>query len=176
MDFKHKTLETNALEIVALSASLMSNASRLVDTTFSHHKTKRYSPSDRIKKYLKSKEWKFDEKEYVDLKYFVLKPVGSLKVLGFVGFYRNKKDSPRKIWIDWLVVDPSSRGRGFGSLLVDFAIGYAKYRGNTFLLLYTTNHAEEAKAQTLYAKKGFRVKEVKPGISGTGFGKEKLIA
>lgn len=176
MVFTHKVLEKRQLEIVPLSSSFVSRASCLVDTTFRHHKTKRHSPSDRIKSCLRNKEWKSDGKEYVNLKYFVLKPIDSLKVMGFIGFYRNKKDNPFKMWIDWLVVDPEARGKGLGSVLVDFAISYAKNHGFTLLSLYTTNHPSESKAQELYAQKGFIVKEVKPSVFWTGFVKEKRIA
>lgn len=176
MDFTHKILQEHKLEIAPLSVKYISKVSRLVDRTFKHHKTKRHKPSDRIKASLKSKTWKKDEKEYTNLKYYILKSVNSEEVAGLIGFYRHKNDNPFKIWIDWLVVDQKHRGKKLGSVLIEFAQFYGKLHGYTLLSLYTTNHPNESKAQELYAKKGFMVKSVSPSIFWTGFVKEKIVA
>lgn len=176
MVFKHRLLLSHKLEISQISQKTTTSACRMIEENFKYYQSKNYSPSERIKASLKSKEWKSDEMHFLDMKYFVLKEQDTTKILGVVGFCRKKKDSPQRLWIDWLVVDPRHRGKGFGSLLVDFAIMYAKYKGVKFLALYTTDNKEEAKAQTLYAKRDFVIRESKPSSYWTGFVKEKKIA
>lgn len=177
MDSYKSRLKKDGLEIIPLCPSLLKRSAKVVDTVFAHYQSKKYVPSDRLRASLtKKKEWQFLERHYVDLEYFVLKKVSKNIVIGVVGFYRKKSDPQSILWIDWLAVDYAFRGKGYGSLLVDWASVYAKKKRATKLSLYTTNNTEESKAQTLYAKKGFNLKEVVPCQFWTGFVKEKRIA
>jgi ribosomal protein S18 acetylase RimI-like enzyme len=54
-------------------------------------------------------------------------------------------------------VAPEARGQGIGGKLVDFCIAKARAAGKQFLRLYTSNHPNQAIAQILYEKRGFRL-------------------
>lgn len=177
MDSYKSQMKKDDLEIVPLCSKYLKKAAKIVDEVFAHYQSRKYMPSDRLRASLeKKKEWKLHERHYVDLEYFVLKKTSKDSVIGVVGFYREKSDPSSVVWVDWLAVDRASRGKRYGSLLVDWAIGHAQEKKVTRLRLYTTNNREESKAQTLYSKRGFMLKEVKPCLFWTGFVKEKIVA
>lgn len=177
MDSYKTRMKKHELEIIPLCSRYLKKSAKIVDTVFAYYQSRKYVPSDRLRASLsKKKEWKLHERHYVDLEYFVLKKVFEDTVIGVVGFYRKKTDSSSNLWIDWLAVDYGFRGKGYGSMLVEWAISYTKEKKISKLSLYTTNNKEESKAQTLYSKKGFKVKEVKPCLFWTGFVREKRIA
>lgn len=177
MDSHKSRMKKDDLEIVPLCSRFLRKAAKIVDEVFAHYQSRKYTPSDRLRASLeKKKEWKLHERHYVDLEYFVLKKTSKDTVIGVVGFYRKNTDPPSNLWIDWLAVDHTFRGKGYGSILVDWAISYAKEKKITKLSLYTTNNKEESKAQTLYSRKNFKIKEVKPCLFWTGFTREKIIA
>ncbi len=77
-------------------------------------------------------------------------------VIGITGLYaRIEDEKDEAYWLGWFCVDPAHRGRGAGSLLLDYSIEEAKGAGKHFLRLYTTSSPNEAAAQKLYDKKGF---------------------
>ena len=53
----------------------------------------------------------------------------------------------------WVLVDPSARGGGLGSKLVDAALDYCRNKGCTSVILETTDGLPES--QALYEKLGF---------------------
>ncbi len=72
-----------------------------------------------------------------------------------VGIYCSPTGS--KAWIEDVVVDRRFRGRGYGRLLVERAIDFARTQGVELLML-TSNPARTA-ANTLYQAIGFERKE-----------------
>jgi ribosomal protein S18 acetylase RimI-like enzyme len=78
------------------------------------------------------------------------------KVTGIVGLYE-MPHGKEACWLGWFCVDPNYRRQGIGSLLLDYAIGVARKRNKKYLRLYTTTDPNEADAQILYEKKGFKI-------------------
>lgn len=64
-------------------------------------------------------------------------------------------DSPdsRSIMIDNIVVDPTTQGRGYGRVLLDFATDFARSQGRSAITLYT--NAKMYENLGLYVKLGF---------------------
>lgn len=62
--------------------------------------------------------------------------------------------SGRKAWIEDVVVDAASRGRGIGGMLVRAAIAWARGRGADRVLL--TSNPARSEARALYLRLGFR--------------------
>jgi ribosomal protein S18 acetylase RimI-like enzyme len=95
--------------------------------------------------------------EFVTIEYFVAVEDDTHNVTGTTGLYSLKSDETEAYWVGWYCVDPACRGRGIGSLLLDYIISEAKRRGKKFLRLYTSTHPNEAIAQIIYEQKGFRI-------------------
>ncbi|MFE1746617.1 GNAT family N-acetyltransferase [Coleofasciculus sp. H7-2] len=89
--------------------------------------------------------------------YWVAVDDASQKVVETTGLYSSKDDKNEGLWLGWTCVDTAFRGQGIGRKLVDFAIEKAGSEGNKFLRLYTSNHPNQAIAQLLYDKRGFRI-------------------
>jgi ribosomal protein S18 acetylase RimI-like enzyme len=78
------------------------------------------------------------------------------KVVGITGLYSLEEDWKDALWLSWFCVDPSCRGRGLGTKLLDLAIENARKEGKKFLRLYTSpDDPNESAAQKLYEKRGF---------------------
>lgn len=90
----------------------------------------------------------------IDLDYWVMCDESD-NVAGLIGLYTEKADIETDLWLGWYCVDPSTRGSGIGTRLLDFAIETAWNRSYTTLKLYTTRSDEYAAARRLYEKKGF---------------------
>jgi len=87
--------------------------------------------------------------------YVALNP-GSREVCGTTGFYTCIKDEAEAYWLSWFCVAPELRGQGIGKQLLEFSIEKAKTDGKKFLRLYTSDDENEAEAQGLYEKYGFK--------------------
>ena len=79
------------------------------------------------------------------------------KVGGIVGLYTTPGTEHEAVWLSWFCVDPAQRGQGIGGQLIEFAIAQAKATGKKILRLYTSNDPNEAAAQVLYEKYGFKI-------------------
>ncbi|MGI0493174.1 GNAT family N-acetyltransferase [Alkalinema pantanalense CENA528] len=83
-------------------------------------------------------------------------------VMGMIGLYNHQEDADEALWIAMFCVDPAYRGQGIGKDLLNFAINKAKLAGKRYLRLYTSTDPNEAKAQTIYDKVGFRIIDRRP--------------
>ena len=63
----------------------------------------------------------------------------------------------RKAWIEDVVVDESCRGRGFGKLIVQYAIDFARRSSGCKLML--TSRPSRVAANRMYASLGFERRE-----------------
>lgn len=86
----------------------------------------------------------------------------SPQVVGLIGLYNHREDADEALWIAMFCVDPACRGQGIGKDLLNFAINKAKLAGKRYLRLYTSTDPNEAKAQTIYDKVGFRIIDRRP--------------
>jgi len=78
-------------------------------------------------------------------------------IVGIIGLYGQEDDIKEAFWVGWFCVDPAFRGRGIGRELLEFAIQRSRAEGKKYLRLYTSDDPNEAVAQTLYEKLGFKV-------------------
>lgn len=85
---------------------------------------------------------------------FLLQYEGATAGMLSLGSY--KTPAGRKFWIEDVVVDGAFRGKGFGKILVEHAVGYAARQKGASLML-TSNPARVA-ANNLYRSLGFQQK------------------
>lgn len=95
--------------------------------------------------------------EITDLNYWVAVDDIDDRVIGITGLYSYLNDKEEAYWLGYTCVEPDFRGQGIGGKLVDLAIAKATDAGKKFLRLYTSNSPQQAVAQILYQKKGFRI-------------------
>jgi ribosomal protein S18 acetylase RimI-like enzyme len=79
------------------------------------------------------------------------------EIFGTLTLVRYRIPSGIKGWIEDVVVDKSMRGKGIGSMLTQYAIGYAKENGMTKIDL--TSSPFRIAANELYKKLGFKKRE-----------------
>ena len=111
-------------------------------------------------KQLSSQEFSFSERELAAL---VTNPSSTLfllfaedKIAGMLTLGTYLSPTGRKAWIEDVVVDSAYRGKGYGKMLVEHAIGYARTLSPCTLML-TSNPARIA-ANELYRASGFEQK------------------
>lgn len=111
-------------------------------------------------KQLSSQEFIFTERELAVL---INDPSSSLfllfaedKIAGMLTLGTYLSPTGRKAWIEDVVVDSIYRGKGYGKMLVEHAIGYARTLSPCTLML-TSNPARIA-ANELYRASGFEPK------------------
>jgi GNAT superfamily N-acetyltransferase len=80
------------------------------------------------------------------------------RIVGCVGIVAA---APQTAQLRWFLVDPSSRGTGLGTRLLDEAIAFCKVQRYTDVVLWTESAL--ATAARLYEAAGFRKIEEKPG-------------
>jgi len=79
------------------------------------------------------------------------------EVCGVTGLYAYQRDEAQAVWMAWFCVRPGLRGQGIGKQLIEHAIAEARASGKQFFRLYTSTVPNEAAAQRLYEKYGFRI-------------------
>ena len=111
-------------------------------------------------KQLSSQEFSFSERELAAL---INDPSSSLfllfaedKIAGMLTLGTYLSPTGRKAWIEDVVVDSTYRGKGYGKMLVEHAIEYARTLSPCTLML-TSNPARIA-ANELYRASGFEQK------------------
>ena len=111
-------------------------------------------------KQLSSQEFSFSERELAAL---INAPSSSLfllfaedKIAGMLTLGTYLSPTGRKAWIEDVVVDSAYRGKGYGKMLVEHAIEYARTLSPCTLML-TSNPARIA-ANELYRASGFEQK------------------
>lgn len=77
------------------------------------------------------------------------------RVVGFVNITDRMLDSRGVAYVRQLGIDPSVRGRGLGAVLLGWALGEARGRGRTGMVL--TVDQENVRARALYRRLGWRV-------------------
>jgi ribosomal protein S18 acetylase RimI-like enzyme len=84
------------------------------------------------------------------------------KVVGMVGlhFTVSTAEGGRVAWLEDLVVHPSCRGRGLGTILLREALAWARSRGLARITLLTDG--DNARARRLYRRHGFRASAMHP--------------
>lgn len=97
-------------------------------------------------------------------------------VCGTTGFYTTPKDKTEASWLSWFCVDPKQRGLGIGKILLNFSIDKARESNKRFLRLYTSDDPNEAAAQGLYEKHGFKIIKKKKYISHTILYRELILS
>ena len=91
----------------------------------------------------------------------LFKKYGAGKILAgmFIGITLEHKPGKREIYIDSLGVDDVARGRGIGTLLLDFARQCGQEESCDLLSLYVM--LENGRAKKLYERQGFTARRLK---------------
>ena len=84
-------------------------------------------------------------------------------------------DATEAVWVAWFCVDPKARGRGIGQALIDHTVSRARNAGFNRIRLYTSTDPNEAAAQRLYEKNGFKEIRRKKGMFTTTIFREKTL-
>lgn len=146
------------IKIVEINDSLMTKASKLVAKVFPFR-----SLSERLT------FWAFKHRKNILVKKIInMFGVAELinfwvavdensNVVGTTGIYSYVKDKEDAIWLAWFCVDPEQRGKGIGKKLIEFSLDVAKNYNKKYFRLYTSSDPNEAAAQYLYEKYGFKV-------------------
>lgn len=90
-----------------------------------------------------------------DTHLFLLEAEGGIAAMATLAFYTSP--TGRKAWIEDVVVDESCRGRGFGRLIVQHAIDFARRSSGCKLML--TSRPSRVAANRMYASLGFERRE-----------------
>jgi ribosomal protein S18 acetylase RimI-like enzyme len=97
------------------------------------------------------------------------------RVRGTTGLYRYNKDADQAVWVAWFCVDPQARGHGVGQALIDHTVARARSAGYNRIRLYTSTDPNEAAAQRLYEKNGFKEVGRMKGMFATTIFREKRL-
>ncbi len=92
-----------------------------------------------------------------DIHFWVAVTTQPHQVVGTTGLYSCVHDATEAYWLGWFCVHPRWRGHGVGSQLLEFTIAEATKAGKRRLRLYTSTDPNEAAAQVVYEKRGFRL-------------------
>ena len=145
--------------IKPLSKNNLNGALKVLDKVFGKN------PNDR-KTYYNAFLGSLDMDKYIPLKdkakptylqYFVAWEKTRKIVVGTTGLYAYREFGTEKFGLGWYCVDPDFRGKGIGSLLLDFTIQLARQKKRKFLELWTLTDPQEEKAHRIYEKRGFKI-------------------
>lgn len=100
-----------------------------------------------------------------------------LEIIGVTGLYELGEDRQVADWVAWFAIRPDARGQGLGKLLLQYTIEQVQNRQKKYLRLYTSSHPNEARANLLYEKNGFRItrSEQVPGSVYSTLYREKVL-
>jgi len=164
------------IRLVELDEALIPDAKALVNRVFPHQ-----SFDERISFWVyrrrKSRAMKLLLRLYGSMdiyQYWVALDEGG-NICGTTGIYSEKKDVHEAIWLSWFCVAPEMRGKGVGKLMLEFSIDKARALGKKYLRLYTSDDPNEAAAQGLYEKYGFKIISQKKKRGHTLFYREKAL-
>lgn len=150
-----------------LSQENLKEASNLVYSVFPDDFNSEDSPYEAYRASLDSHEHEdFILKHDIDyMQYFVVKNPSTEKIIGVTGWYTQKSDNDDTVWLGWYCLSPLERGKGLGKEILKWTMGKVKEKGYKVMKLYTSTDPNEATAQSLYEKMGFKIigEELKDG-------------
>ena len=79
------------------------------------------------------------------------------EVVGTTGLYNKKDGPPDEVWLGWYCMRKDQRGKGLGRELLEWTVERARAEGYKKFKLYTSTDPNEARAQELYEKLGFKI-------------------
>jgi GNAT superfamily N-acetyltransferase len=111
------------------------------------------------------------------LNYFVVKNAPAEKIIGVTGWYTENTNEKDVVWLGWYCLDPKERGKGLGREILEWTMNEVKMRGYTTMKLYTSEDPNEATAQILYEKLGFKItkEETREGETFKVLFRERLL-
>ena len=117
-------------------------------------------------------EWIFEKQSA-----WVIFPVVDSKEVGFAVFCQNFSTFMGRagMYLEDIYIMPEYRGQGIGKQLIEFSIEAARGYGKKYLRLYTSTDPNEAAAQFLYEKYGFRVFRVERKYWGALLYRERVL-
>lgn len=76
------------------------------------------------------------------------------EIIGVVSLVFYKIPTGDKAWIEDVVVEEAARGKGYGKMLVSYAVDFAKSKG--FFKINLTSNPARLAANTMYKQLGFK--------------------
>ena len=150
-----------------LSVENLKEASSLVYSVFPDDFNSEDSPYEAYRASLNNNEHKnFILKHDIDyMQYFVVKNSPLENIIGVTGWYTQKSDNSDVVWLGWYCLSPQERGKGLGEEILKWTMDKVKEKGYKTMRLYTSTDPNEAVAQSLYEKLGFKIfnEELKEG-------------
>lgn len=147
------------LSYLPLSAENIEEAINLVCSIFPDDCKSQDSPAEAYKASLDKKNHEdFIQRHHLDIiEYFVVKNNPSEKIIGVTGWYTQNVDTKDVIWLGWYCLHPAERGNGFGKEILLWTLDQVRRKGYKIMKLYTSTDPNEATAQVLYEKLGFKI-------------------
>ena len=147
------------MNIIPLTKDRLEETIIMVNGVFPDDLDAEWSPERSFRTYMKFKE---DPKLFAtgwlrSLNYWIVLLGNPDEVVAVTGLYRLQDDPNDRIWLGWYCVRADQRGKSLGRELLEWSIDVAKKDGFKKLRLYTTNSDDEARAQELYEKSGFKI-------------------
>ena len=97
---------------------------------------------------------RFDDPEAVGMHVVVLDPV-ERRIVGVSGYYVDDLEARGIYWLGWTYVNPFSRGKGYGKLLMEFVIKTLEHLNARKLYLSTSSLPKYDEAVGFYKRFGF---------------------
>jgi GNAT superfamily N-acetyltransferase len=144
---------------IPLSYENLEEAIALVREVFPDDFDTEDSPEEAYRASLDREKYKsFIDRHHLDLlQYLLVVEQSTGKAVGVTEWYTVDTDPKGMIWLGWYCVDQTHRGKGFGRAILEWTVATVKDMGYTTMRLYTTTDPNEADAQILYEKMGFKL-------------------
>ncbi len=154
------------MNIITLSEKYLEETTRMTNEVFPDDVHTQYSPERSFSTalaYEKEPEL-LAESQIEKISYWIV--LGEGEVVGVTGLYRRKEHPKDEVWLAWYCVRADHRGKGLGRELLEWTIEKARAEGYKKFKLYTSDDPNEARAQELYEKLGFRIIAEEPNDHG----------
>ena len=168
---------TADMNIIPLQKKYLEETIKMVNEVFPADVNAMYSPEKSFRLSLEyEEEPELLNKSYMRrIGYWIMQD-DTDEVIGVTGLYRRENDPSDLVWLGWYCVRADQRGKGLGRRLLEWTINIAREEGYKKLELYTSTDPNEARAQELYEKLGFKiVGEEKSGGAYKTLYREKIL-
>jgi GNAT superfamily N-acetyltransferase len=147
------------MNIIPLSKEYLEETIRIVNEIFPYDINAEWNPARSFNSYieLKGNQKPLKEGWLRKLDYWIVLAPETNEVIGVTGLYHLEDDPDDLAWLGWYCVREDHRGKGLGRELLEWTIERAKAEGYKRFKLYTSNNPNEARAQALYEKFGFKI-------------------
>ena len=137
-----------------LSKDNIEKAIHLLHSIFTEDVSVGEPPSDALRASLEPQKYQTFLKKWgiKTIEYFIV--LDKYKsVVGTTGLYTLNQDAQNTVWLGWYCIAPAKRGKGFGSMLLQWTIDEARSRGFEIMKLYTSDSPMETDSSAARIRK-----------------------